>query len=170
MLNISPLPAAWTLEDRMDPCFHLLFTPNSDSQCLNVSAEIETHQIRQHFWSEEAVLQGSMDCSIRAGILCSLAGMTGYLSYCFFSFICPISSDLSHQRDVFVHRTAVHWIFSLFFWGIILCKPQRSAPKAFLLLNQSYWLFKQLQTAKLKWNKYYIYHYYMFLSNGPHKM
>lgn len=34
------------------------------------------------------------------------------------------TSDLSHQRGIFVHTTAAHWIFSPCFRKI-LCKPQR---------------------------------------------
>ena len=37
--------------------------------------------------------------------------------------VCPISSDLSHQRGMFIHTAAAHWIFSLF--QTILCKPYR---------------------------------------------
>ncbi len=45
----------------------------------------------------------------------------------FLSFLsaltCPFSSDLWHQQGIFTHRTATHWIFSLFL--TVLCKPYR---------------------------------------------
>ncbi len=81
-------------------------------------------------WSSAAVahlLQGSMCCTFRDGILHTLVVTSGYLSYCCLSIISnqtansPLTSDLWHQQVIFVHTTAAHWIFSLF-WTIF-CKP-----------------------------------------------
>ncbi len=77
-------------------------------------------------WSSAAVahvLQGSMCCVFRDGILHALVVTSGYLSYCCLSIISNQSahSPLTRQQGIFVHTTAAHWIFSLF--QIILCKP-----------------------------------------------
>ncbi len=103
-------------QGRMDPCFHVIYAKFWPYH-LNVTAEIETHQTRQIFsnlllsnsdepvqivasvscwqvrhpvWSSAAVahlLQGSTCCVFRDGILHTLFGTSGCLSYCFLSII-----------------------------------------------------------------------------------
>ncbi len=66
------------------------------------------------------LLQGSMCCVFRDGILHISVVTSGYLSYCCLSIISnqsahsPLTSDLWHQQGIFIHTIAVHWIFSLF--------------------------------------------------------
>ncbi len=86
-------------------------------------------QERHPVWSSAAgahLFQGSTCCAFRDCILHTMVVTSGYFSYWLLPFyhlypVCPFSSDLWHQQDIFVHTTASHWIFSLF--RTILCKP-----------------------------------------------
>ncbi len=82
-------------------------------------------QERHAVWSSAAVahlLQCSMCCVFRDGLLHTLVVTSGYLS--FGAFLLSLTSPpilIWHQQGIFVHTTAAHWIFSLF--RTILCKP-----------------------------------------------
>ncbi len=82
-------------------------------------------QERHPVWSSAAVahlLQGSMCCAFRDGILRTLVVTSGYLiTVAFLSSLTSLPIILWHQQGIFVHTTAAHWIFSLF--RTILCKP-----------------------------------------------
>ncbi len=80
---------------------------------------------RHPVWSSAAgvhLLQGSMCCVFRDGILQTLVVTSGYLSYCCLSIISnqSVHSPLTSTRH-FIYTTAAHWIYSLFL--TILCKP-----------------------------------------------
>ncbi len=114
--TITPPPPAWTIETRQDGSMLSRSLRKILTLHLNVAAEIETHQTRQHFpifycpilvilcelfpvliwqkrhpvWSSAAVvhlLQGLMCCVFRDGILQILVVTSGYLSYCCLSII-----------------------------------------------------------------------------------
>ncbi len=123
----------------MDPCFHVLYAKFWPYH-LNVAAEIETHQTRQRFFQSSIVqfwwtcvncslrvlfladrsstrcgllLQGSMCCVFRDGILHTLIITSGYLSFCCLSIISnqsahsPLTSTrhfrphICHSLDIF---------------------------------------------------------------------
>ncbi len=100
---------------RMDPCFHVLYAKFRPYH-LNVAAEIETYQTRQHFsnlrhpvWSSAAVahlLQCLTCCAFRDGILHILVVTSGYLSYCCLSIISNQSahSPLTSTRHFCPHN------------------------------------------------------------------
>ncbi len=130
--TITLPPTAWTIEIRQDGS---MLSCSSDqatffqSSIITIAFPVLSWQERHPVWYSAAVthlLQGSTCCAFRDGTLHTLVVTSGYLSYCCLSIISnqsapPFSSDLWHQQGIFVHTTAAHWIFSLF-WTI-LCKP-----------------------------------------------
>ncbi len=99
---------------------NLLLSNFGEPVWILASVSCSRWQERHPVWSSAAVahlLQGSMCCAFRDGILHTLVVTSGYLSYCCLSII----SNLWHQQGIFVHTTAAHWIFSLF--RTILRKP-----------------------------------------------
>ncbi len=119
-----------------DPCFHVLYVKFWPYH-LNVAAEIKTHQTRQRFsnlllsnFGEPVrivasvsdrsstrcglLLQGSMCCAFRDGILHTLVVTSGYLSYCCLSIISNQSahSPLTSTRHFHPHNCRSLDIFS----------------------------------------------------------
>ncbi len=84
--------------------------------CVNCILRVLSWQEQHPVWSSAAgahLLQGSMCCVFRDGILHTLVVTSGYLSYCFLSII-------SNQSVHSPLTSAAHGIFSLFL--TILCK------------------------------------------------
>ncbi len=139
-------------QGRINPCFHVLYAKFWPFH-LNVAAEIETHQTRQHFynlllsnfgepvfpvlswqerhlvWSSAAVahlLQGSTCCAFRDGVLYNLVVTSGYLSYCCLSIISnqSVHSPLTSDFNKIFSSTQLPLTGYFLFFGPFSVNPR----------------------------------------------